>query len=654
MTVSKPLDHRLNRTQTVGIFASCFCILTSFLVYLKTLCPTIAVGDTTEFISAAFVWGVPHAPGYPLYTFLGHLFTYLPIHSVAWRVNFSAAVYSSVAMGLMAYLIFRLTKSVVAGIGGALFLAFVEGYWLHGLVAEVFSLNQLLFMIVFLIAMLPGKFSVARLYWLGYMAGIAVGHHQLAVLLGPPLAWTIFRQHAHLRNFRVIAISLLLLVVGFFTFAIFIPIRAHFNPAINWGSADTVSGLIHLLTRGDYGGLSQPYLREGGELAHPRINQLIFYSHSQWRQWTPVGIGLIFLGVWHLFRHRKSKRGARTLQTLLFGWMLSGPIFLMYANVPVTSRYTQAASERFMLVSLLWMGLLAGFGVLVMARWVRKMKVLVPSGKGQSPESRVPSKNLITKKLASVFGRYSLLGTRNSGLLRLAWLASFLFLIPLLSHWTSIDQSSNTLAYHYGIDLLKGTQPHSLILVAGDAPTFNLDYFNAVENRTEGRKVINVAMLRWPWYEAEMKRRYPEIKMTSRDIVGKPGEKYYMTWDLVRENIDQYPVYVVPVLIERDNKLAEDFYFEPTRLVARVSKTPEFELSRFLKAHGFDFKAVSRSSSDSLIASVSKREKRILVTNDADFCEYSKDAVFAVFAGKLVLLRTKTWETFPLGKWIDL
>lgn len=78
-----------------------------------------------------------------------------------------------------------------------------------------------------------------------------------------------------------------------------------------------------------------------------------------------------------------------------------------------------------------------------------------------------------------------------------------------------------------------------------------------------------------------MRRRYPELKLTSREIANPPGEKYFMTWDIVRENIDQYPIFVAPVLIERDNKLAEDFYFEPTRLVTRVSKTPDFDIARF-------------------------------------------------------------------------
>ena len=43
-------------------------------VYVLTLCPTVYVEDSAEFATAAAVFGVPHPPGYPLYTLLAGLF----------------------------------------------------------------------------------------------------------------------------------------------------------------------------------------------------------------------------------------------------------------------------------------------------------------------------------------------------------------------------------------------------------------------------------------------------------------------------------------------------------------------------------------------------------------------------------------------------
>lgn len=128
---SFPPNHRYSSTRLLAgliiIIRSVFpfvlvaaCGVVSFVVYFRTLCPTIGVGDTTELITAAAVWGVPHAPGYPLYTLLAHLFTYLPFGELAWRVNLSAAVFSSVAVGLMALLLLKLTKSGWSAAGGGL------------------------------------------------------------------------------------------------------------------------------------------------------------------------------------------------------------------------------------------------------------------------------------------------------------------------------------------------------------------------------------------------------------------------------------------------------------------------------------------------------------------------------------------------------
>ena len=46
---------------------------TSLCVYLLTLAPTVALGDSPELAIAAHRLGIAHPTGYPLYTLLGHL-----------------------------------------------------------------------------------------------------------------------------------------------------------------------------------------------------------------------------------------------------------------------------------------------------------------------------------------------------------------------------------------------------------------------------------------------------------------------------------------------------------------------------------------------------------------------------------------------------
>src|SRR2546427_12215169 len=73
-----------------------------FLVYLSTLAPSIVGGDTGELITVAYKSGGAHPPGYPLFTMLAKLFTFIPFGTIAWRVNLlSALCDTGAAVGLL-------------------------------------------------------------------------------------------------------------------------------------------------------------------------------------------------------------------------------------------------------------------------------------------------------------------------------------------------------------------------------------------------------------------------------------------------------------------------------------------------------------------------------------------------------------------------
>lgn len=61
-----------------------------------------------------------------------------------------------------------------------------------------------------------------------------------------------------------------------------------------------------------------------------------------------------------------------------------------------------------------------------------------------------------------------------------------------------------------------------------------------------------------------------------------------------------------------------------------IDENVRIELYRYLRNQDFDVTKVAKSTPDINIASLSKSEQRILVTNDEDFSQYSKDHIFAV------------------------
>ena len=69
-----------------------------FGLYIATLAPNTAMWDTSEYIAAAKVLGIPHPPGNPFFILIAHVFTILPIGgSAGTKINVLAAVCSAVS-----------------------------------------------------------------------------------------------------------------------------------------------------------------------------------------------------------------------------------------------------------------------------------------------------------------------------------------------------------------------------------------------------------------------------------------------------------------------------------------------------------------------------------------------------------------------------
>src|SRR5436190_17486240 len=66
--------------------------LVIFIGYFYTLAPDVTLEDSGELAVASYYAGVPHPPGYPVWTVYTWLFTALfPFSNIAWRVALSSA-----------------------------------------------------------------------------------------------------------------------------------------------------------------------------------------------------------------------------------------------------------------------------------------------------------------------------------------------------------------------------------------------------------------------------------------------------------------------------------------------------------------------------------------------------------------------------------
>lgn len=188
------------------VVAFAIATLVTFLGYFFTLQPSVGLEDSGEFLVAANHLGVPHPPGYPIWTILAYLWQYLvPVGNIAWRINLMSAVFGAVAVGLAALIISktghlmgarvgflkaldeRLVNLVVlaSAVSASLMLAFSPVMWSQAIISEVYALNAF-FLLVTLVLLYRWSFETEkrwRLYLAAFVWGVSLTNHQTLVLL---------------------------------------------------------------------------------------------------------------------------------------------------------------------------------------------------------------------------------------------------------------------------------------------------------------------------------------------------------------------------------------------------------------------------------------------------------------------------------------
>lgn len=217
--------------------------LIALTVYTLTLAPTVTLEDSGELITASDYLGVPHPPGYPIWSLLTwgfqwvfHKVTYHGYANPAWAVNFFSAFAGAAACAVLALLVsrsgtdfLRSLKKVsatlgdqtervfccVAGISSGLLLAFSQGMWSQSVIAEVYSLNILFqtLMLLFLYRWMVEPDNPTPLFLMAFTYGIGMTNHQTIVFMGLAVALAILLRNIKLfRDFAIVGIFYVIMV----------------------------------------------------------------------------------------------------------------------------------------------------------------------------------------------------------------------------------------------------------------------------------------------------------------------------------------------------------------------------------------------------------------------------------------------------------
>lgn len=173
--------------------------------YLWTIAPDVTLEDSGELAVASYYAGVPHPPGYPVWTLYTWLFTVLlPFSNIAWRVAVSSAVAAALSSGIIALMVSRVSSlligsidtskkiddamhraiCVVSAAASGVLIGFNGFMWSQAVIVEVYTLSVLSLVLTFVLLLhyVYAPNQRRYLYWAALMFGIAFTNHQTLIV----------------------------------------------------------------------------------------------------------------------------------------------------------------------------------------------------------------------------------------------------------------------------------------------------------------------------------------------------------------------------------------------------------------------------------------------------------------------------------------
>ena len=471
------------------------------IVYVLTISPTTAFWDTSEYIAAAKVLGIPHPPGNPLFTLLAHVWGLLPLAaSYAERINLFAAATSAATAGLWFLVSERWLQPVVpvrwarlaAAAAGVLVGAFSWTVWNQSTVNEkvytvsLLSVALVMWLVVHWADDEPGPHRDRWLVLIAYVLALTSTNHLMGVLAAPAVViyalWTDWRAFTRPWVLGGIVIAIL---VGISLNYIYLPMRAGQFPPINEGEPIGYfsKALSDVLNRAQYG--KPPVWQRQAAFPAQIANYFQYFAWQFGRDWpltrVAAATGFGALGLWGLvvlwLRDRRAGLAAAAmLGTLTIALVTYLNFKYGYSQHPEFPQDLHEVRERdyFFIASFSYFGVLVavGFGALMQA----VVGLLRDRG---TPRGRWA---LATPVLA-------------------------LALIPLFGNRITASRAHERLARDFAVDLLESIEPYGILITAGDNDTFPLWYAQEVEGVRRDVTLANLSLMNTDWHLRQLRRR---------------------------------------------------------------------------------------------------------------------------------------------------
>jgi hypothetical protein len=482
--------------------------LAALFLYLSTAARDVMTLDTPGFLIASKTLGVAQAPGYPLLTFLGYLFSWVPVGSPAFRIGLLAVVCSTATVALVYATAWRLTESRAAAVTAGLALAFTPLFWRWSLQMETFPLNNLLAALIVYLLVRWHQDPEHRNFLFGaaLVFGLGLANQQTVVLLAPAIVWILWLNRASLkRHPGTIGYALLAIVVGLVPY-IYVPLAAMSHSPTNWDYVHSFSAFMRLLLRKDYGGSFAQ--GSGGAVTGGNVLTRTIYLAR--------GLGVIVGAVALLGMVSAYRRLRWYFWFVIFAVFFTGFVFNFATNLDPSNSVDLFILERFFLLPLVIVAPLVGLGICWLAE-------IITSFRPSLSVYRVTAGAAVAIVVAS--------------------------LIVVGLNYSTLNVSNDHVAGNYSRDVLGGLK-YRTILFVNDAADVTTLYMTTVARVRPDVTVLVASALADPWY-AQVLRHNHQIhvpaRMTILSIIrANPGRPVAVTGPSAPDNSIDGKYYLYP------------------------------------------------------------------------------------------------------------
>lgn len=529
--------------------------LTTVIIYLVTVAPGVTFTDAGELAAVCTTMGIAHPTGYPLYTILGHLWTYLPLgDSSVYSLNLFSVFLVSIANFSLFYLLknilvfsFRSSKDfdrIIANISAlviGLTFAFSSVIWDQATAIEVYSLHILMLSLI-----LNSSFKAmqntnsANRYWFftALLIGLSFSNHMTTILVVPAVIFLYFsnsKPYFSKSKFQFFLLLIFPMLVGLSLY-LYLPIISSTDPLFNWGnvSRDFDKFLYHV-----QGKQYQVWMFSDSEAWGDNFNKFINSLPNQ----TAI-IGFIFLFVGLYITLKKSKQ--------VFWFIL---ILIMFC-LSYAFNYSIHDIESYFIASYFGLAFLMVHGLYIIGKSYHK----------------------------------------------LAYLSLLIPIFHVALTITSNDRSNENYVEEYTKIMVDNLDSNSIIISSEwDYFCSAFWYFQAVENMRPDIKMFELELTRRTWYPDMIKKWHPfifsqcktPIKSFLDNLENFESGKPYNANELqsafvslyrciIESNIDERPVYVTHDIMNNEPQIVAGYIPVPEGLAVRLYRqNPEFKFIEF-------------------------------------------------------------------------